>query len=346
MRLKPAIVSALLLFCLAVTAPAQSAASQSAVGSLREGLELFQQGEYRQAIQSFRDVIVNPQLAAYKPDAYFWIARSYMALNQLEEAERNLEFYLDNYKGHPSYPEALYQKGRLLFLQGEMESAIQALEGFRTRYPQSPFVANAYFWIGEALYSLGRLDEAARVFDKVVQDYPTSFKVEAARYRRSLIAFKKRENELLKLLKWSHEESLKTVEEFQRREKAYEQAISSYQSRLAELRQGAEQSHTDAAELEKARQDKAQLLSQVADLRSQVADLRGQIAALQSAARGAGARDEQAAAAARQAAAAAEKAAAESEQARRTMELLRVKEEALAVKEQVLQKLLQEAGVQ
>jgi len=45
---------------------------------------------------------------------------------------------------------------------------------------------------------------------------------------------KYRENELLTLLKWSHEESLRVIEEFQRREKAYEQALSVYQRRLSE----------------------------------------------------------------------------------------------------------------
>ena len=46
------------------------------------------------------------------------------------------------------------------------------------------------------------------------------------------ITLKYRENELLKLLKISHEEYLKALEDFQRREKTYEQSISSYQRKL------------------------------------------------------------------------------------------------------------------
>ena len=38
----------------------------------------------------------------------------------------------------------------------------------------------------------------------------------------------------MRFLKWSHEEALKTLEEFQIREKTYEQAIAAYQKKLAE----------------------------------------------------------------------------------------------------------------
>ena len=83
------------------------------------------------------------------------------------------------------------------------------------------------------MYGLGRLDDALAVYQKIVADYPTSVKVEAAQYKVSLIQLSKKEVELSKLLKWSHEEFLKSVEEYQNREKAYVQAIEAYQKRLA-----------------------------------------------------------------------------------------------------------------
>ena len=102
-----------------------------------------------------------------------------------------------------------------------------------SKYRSSPFIPNGYFFIGECLYNLGQLDEALQFYAYVVQKYPTSYKVEAARYRISLSGFKKREDELLKLLQWSYEDSLKLIEEFQRRDQTYEQAIISYQKMLA-----------------------------------------------------------------------------------------------------------------
>ncbi|MDR2052305.1 MAG: hypothetical protein LBP80_02745, partial [Treponema sp.] len=51
----------------------------------------------------------------------------------------------------------------------------------------------------------------------------------------ALINQKKIEVELLSILKWTHEESLKTVEEYQRRERTYDQAIIAYQKKIAEM---------------------------------------------------------------------------------------------------------------
>jgi tetratricopeptide (TPR) repeat protein len=178
-------------------------------------------------------VILDPSAGPQKAAAYLLIAKSYMAIGKLEDAEHNLEFYLATYPGAADFEEASYQKGRLLFMQEEYESAIQVLQAFIAAYPKSPFLSSAWFWVGESMYGLGRLDDALAVYQKIVTDYPTSAKVEAAQYKISLIQLSKREVELSKLLKWSHEELLKNVEEYQNREKAYVQAIEAYQKRLA-----------------------------------------------------------------------------------------------------------------
>jgi predicted nuclease with TOPRIM domain len=114
------------------------------------------------------------------------------------------------------------------------------------------------------------LVEARRVFASIAREFPSSVKVEAARYGVSIIDFRRRENEMLKLLKWSHEETLKTGEEFQRRERDYEQAVAVLRRRIAEFE----------------RDDLAALVTQkegqVASLRSQIAELEDSQSLLQT----------------------------------------------------------------
>ena len=211
------------------------AQARDAQAELQAGLAAFQQQQYQQALQSFRRII--DEEADQAPDAEYWSAMAYMALEMLDEADRALEHYLARFPGHALAGEARYQKTRLLFLERDYENALQASYEFIRSNPGSAYVPNAYFWIGESLYSLGRLEEAERIFAKVLRDYPQSYKVEAASYRLSLLEFKKREEELLRLLKWSHEEFLRAVEEYQRREKTYEQALSAYQQRTGSQEQ-------------------------------------------------------------------------------------------------------------
>jgi TolA-binding protein len=248
-----------------LAAACAAAWAEQALSRLEEATGSFGRGDYSHAVMLLREIVLDPADSNEKAGAYFWLAKSYLALDNLQDGERSLEYFLSNYPNDPHYPEAFYEKGRLLFRQGDHENAIQVLQAFLERYPDSEFIPNAYFWVGEALYSLGQLDDALLAFKKVVDSYPTSFKVEAARYRIALIEFKKRENELLKLLKWSHEESLKTIEGFQRRETAYEQALAAYQRKLATYEQ---------ADLQKAVNDlKAALTGRESDLAATSAKL-------------------------------------------------------------------------
>lgn len=213
-----------------VSLPAQERSAPQQI--LEEGLTAFQRSDFDTAILRFREILLEEPEPDTEADAYFWLAKSAMGLNRLTEAARNLEYYLRTFPDHEYAVEARYQRGRLLYMQEDYGAAIEALNRFVEDYPTSPFVANAVYWSAESLYNLGRLDEARRLFETVIRDYPRSFRVEAARYRISLIDLNARETELLQLLRWSHEEYLQAIDDFERRERAYRDAIASYQERL------------------------------------------------------------------------------------------------------------------
>ncbi len=201
--------------------------------ALREGIGAYQKGDYEQALRDFRSLITGSVPDRYQGEAYFWVGKTYLAMEAYDDAAGNIEYFLSAYPDSFLQAEGLYQKGRLHFLQGDFEPAVQVLYSYVHDYPEDVFVPNAFFWIGESLYNLGSFEEADKVFQHILDTYPASYKVEAARFRLQLIQFKYREDELVRLLKISHEEYLDTVEEFIQREKAYEQALTEYQKRLA-----------------------------------------------------------------------------------------------------------------
>jgi TolA-binding protein/uncharacterized coiled-coil protein SlyX len=266
--------ASLLPLIAAFSLAASLAYGESAVSSedLQAGTALFSNGLYDNAVMAFRNVTKDKTADnSQKASAYFWIAKSYMALGKLNDADTNLELYLSNYPNGADYPEALYQKGRLLFLQEEYENTIQVLQGFLTAFPQSPFVSNAYYWVGESLFNLGKLDEAVDVFRKIVREYPTGYKVEAAQYRLSLIELSRKEIELTKLLQWSHEEFLKNASDYQQRERTYVQAIDSLQKRLANIQPQYEKTIAGLqAALDKQTTQVNRLTTQIQTLQAQV----------------------------------------------------------------------------
>jgi len=317
------LISMLLFFCFSLDLGADN--NQGLV-KIKNGITYFQNEAYDKSLQEFREIILNSSLQEYHGDAYYWITKIFLALGQFDNASKSIEFFLTNYKNHPSYPELFYQKGRILFLQEDYENAILLFKSFLDSFPDSDFVPNSFFWIGESLYYLGHYDDAYKVFTMVIQNYPTSFRYEAAQYRISLIDLRKREQELLQLLKISHEEYLKLLEEFQRKEKGYEQAILEYQRKLSAL----------------ASQD---LGSQILKLSQDLTQKEGQIEALKNENRNLKTQLDQAIEAARRSSASPAKEVQPLPilPAEQTSELLRIKDEALSLKDFYLDWLLRRA---
>ncbi len=281
-RLKNKLYILLFLLPALMASPAYGFA-QSVPRELEPGVNHFADGRFNDSLYFFRSVISDPKLSDLHGDAYFWLSKTHLALNNVQDAEKNLEYFLMNYVESPNYAEGLYQKGRLLFLQNEYESAIQVLYNFIDQFPDNSFVGNSFFWIGESLYAMGHLDKATKVYQKIVRDYPKSYKIDAAKYRISLIELKYREQELMKFLKWSHEESLKTLEEFQIREKTYEQAIAAYQKKLSEYAEaGTERKIEDLTlDLREKEAEVIELKDRVDTLNDTIAELQGTVAKLE-----------------------------------------------------------------
>jgi tetratricopeptide (TPR) repeat protein len=140
----------------------------------------------------------------------------------------------------------LYHRARVYFNLGYFDDSlllfrryIDAVSIFETNLDEfADKIAAAYFWMGECLYIMGQFDEAHKYYTWVIDRYPKSPRYEISVYRVELIKQKKIEAELLALLQWSHEESLRTNEDYQRRIRIYEYTLNEYQRRIAEITSG------------------------------------------------------------------------------------------------------------
>lgn len=235
--------------------------AQDAGSNLQRGLNLYGEGKWTEAVLELRRSAAGSKLDQERADALYWIALSEIAASEYAGAVQDLDTLISLSPASQKAREAVYHKGRALFYLGRFDEAILSLKAYSDGVSDDAGRASAAYWIGECLYSMGRLEDARLVFTTIVDTYPTSAKYEASFYRIALINQKKIESELLLLLKWSHEESLKTVEEYQRRERSYEQAIVAYQKRIAQMLKD-----TRLADLEKSN---SELLTRIAELENQ-----------------------------------------------------------------------------
>ncbi|MDR2071833.1 MAG: tetratricopeptide repeat protein [Spirochaetaceae bacterium] len=204
---------------------------------LKTGISFYGEGKFNQSCTLLRLIGPETDKALYA-EALYWISLAELSSGQYGEALADLE-KLERAGGERT-GEIPYHRGRCYFYQGRYKEALVNFTDSMDRLEeQDPRKAASYYWMGESLFALGQLDGAADIFSLVIEKYPSSVKYEAASYRLDLINQKKIEAELLGILKWSHEESLKTLEEYQAREKTYDQAIVIYQQKVAEMLAGA-----------------------------------------------------------------------------------------------------------
>ena len=206
---------------------------------LDRGIDLFGREKYRDALDLFGRCFSDPKPREQRSEAAYWSVLAYLAVGDQSTAEKSIDAFIAAYPKSPRVADLLYQRGRILYSRSDFEGALKVFSAFASMAPSSDLIPAALYWSGECLYALGRLDEAERTFTAVTQDYPTSVKAEAATYRISLIGLEYRQRELLKLLTWSHEESLRSAEDFRRREKASEASIAIYQKQIADAKRGA-----------------------------------------------------------------------------------------------------------
>ena len=214
----------------------------SLMARLQEGIQNYSQGNWNEAVAVLQPVAgtSNKTIAA---EALFWIALAELSAGNYEKTLKDIDALeiLDPQSNRIG--ELAYHRGRALFYLGRYNEAILYLNKYSGSFPPDEFLsqqdiskkAAALYWIGESLFAAGRFNTASDVFTHLIVDYPQSAKYEASTYRVALIEQKKAEAELLDLLKYSHEESLRIMEEYQRRERAYDQAILSYQRRINDM---------------------------------------------------------------------------------------------------------------
>ena len=245
------------------------AAAQPTTSSLTAGLEAYARSDWQAAIRYFRQAATEAPSSA---EVWFWLVMAEISSGNYAVAFSDMDRFILSFSDDAHVADIVYQKGRLQVLTESYDEALQTLTDFITSYPEHRMIPSAYYWVGETLFACGRFDEAESIYAYLIDRWPQSAKHEAATYRLALIEQKGVERSLLDLLQASHEESMRLVEDYQRKERTYEQAIASYQKRISDMMKDTRLSELEAS-LSEERRRNADLVNQRALLEAQNADL-------------------------------------------------------------------------
>jgi len=211
----------------------------------QNGTLLYNSSRWHESAAEFRRAQEISNNISDWSQALYWVILSELAYSDYGSAIRDMD-ELERTAPVSSFTRDMaYHRGRVYYNQGYFDDALlyfrRYINSVQDTYPETADrIAASYFWMGECLFSMMQYDDALRFYTWVIDKYPESPKKEISAYRVDLIRQKKIEAELLALLQWSHEESLRTSEDYQRKIRSYEQTLNSYQRRIAELSLGAQ----------------------------------------------------------------------------------------------------------
>jgi len=167
-------VAALLLF----TAATVRAQDDGPDVLYQQGLQLFFQGEYGQAVPRFRTLLEQfgqePELKQALERVHYALGSAYYNQQQFAESIEAFENYVRLYPEAKFRAEALFRIAAALQAGDDYGKAVDAYRRLVTDTPESEFAEDAQFQIGVCHLLAGAQDKAIEAFETFGRNYPES----------------------------------------------------------------------------------------------------------------------------------------------------------------------------
>jgi tol-pal system protein YbgF len=88
--------------------------------------------------------------------------------------------------GPPVSADTLYSNGLRDLTSGKYDLAQSEFQDYLKYYGDTDLASNAQYWLGEIAYAQKNYELAVQQYDKVINNYPKSFKLQSAHYKRGV----------------------------------------------------------------------------------------------------------------------------------------------------------------
>ena len=176
LRLRVALV--VLLVSLSSALFGQGPPNELARQHLESGIQFYQQGRYKQALNDFQIIATSMSGTEYADDALLRIGRYYLDIEEdFDKAKDSLDAILRSYPTGDAAPGAYYYLGEVIFRSDRGGTAIDdALANYQRvfLYPQNAYIPAAIYSTGFALERQGNFQDAVDAYFQVIVDHPGS----------------------------------------------------------------------------------------------------------------------------------------------------------------------------
>jgi Tfp pilus assembly protein PilF len=129
----------------------------------KDGVSLYEAGQYQQAIEAYKKAV---QLDPESADANYNLGMSYSSLGQYKEA---IEAYKRAIRIKPDYEAAYYNLGHAYSNLKQYDNSVKA---FRDAIRRKPDYVEAYYGLGNAYLDSGKDEKAVHTFEEAIRLKP------------------------------------------------------------------------------------------------------------------------------------------------------------------------------
>ncbi len=145
---------------------------------LESGIQFYQQGRYKQALNDFQIIATSMSGTEYADDALLRIGRYYLDIEEdFAKAKDSFDAIFRSYPTGDAAPGAYYYLGEVIFRSDRGGTAIDdALANYQRvfLYPGNAYIPAAIYSTGFALERQGNFRDAVDVYFQVILDHPGS----------------------------------------------------------------------------------------------------------------------------------------------------------------------------
>ncbi|MCR5289178.1 MAG: tetratricopeptide repeat protein [Treponema sp.] len=187
--------------------------------ALSNALEAYRLKEWQTAVFMFKKAYALKEYIS--PETAYMTIIAEINCEKYDDAAQDCDLFLISYADSLYAPYVRYQRGRCSFYLGEYNRAVLLLSDFCHENEGHEMYPSALYWMAESFYAGYNYDSAKPLYERIVSDFATSEKYEAACFRLEIIEQHLREKKLVYLLHKTGEDYLAAKEDYEKQLRVY-----------------------------------------------------------------------------------------------------------------------------
>lgn len=162
------------------------------VDQYQRGLVNYYQEQYDIAIEAFLNYWAVLKPSEYKPESYFYVARSYRALGNTSAALTQLQVMIGQFDADETelWGDAWLEEADIYAERGEVDTAFQTYEQLVSEHPTLSQAPEALYQAARLAETVGDTPKAVTYYQRLTAEYPADTRASVGLYDIALAAYR------------------------------------------------------------------------------------------------------------------------------------------------------------